>query len=128
MARAAGELGDGLLAEVGFAVREELRIDKEVEIWIGEAYHGSGKTRLPMSWKATGPGRLFPSLDADLEVAGIGAGRTQLAISAQYDPPLGSIGRALDRALLHRVAEATLKDFLDRVAAAVEARIRVAAE
>jgi len=61
-------------------------------------------------------------------VAGIGASRTQLAISAQYDPPLGSVGRALDRALLHRVAEATLKDFLDRVAAAVEARIRVAAE
>ena len=125
MARAAGELGEGLLAEVGFAVREDRRIDKEVEIWIGEAHHASGKTRLPMSWKATGSGRLFPSLDADLEVAGIGASRTQLAISAQYDPPLGSVGRALDRALLHRVAEATIKDFLDRVAAAVEARIRV---
>ena len=125
MACAAGEFGEGLLAEVGFAVHDDLRIDKEVEIWIGEAHHASRKTRLPMSWKATGPGRLFPSLEADLEVAAIGASRTQLAISARYEPPLGSVGRALDRALLHRVAEATIKDFLDRVAAAVEARIRV---
>jgi hypothetical protein len=30
---------------------------------------------------------------------------------------MGPLGRAVDRALLHRVAEATLKDFLDRVAA-----------
>ena len=28
---------------------------------------------------------------------------------------MGAAGRALDRALLHRVAEATIKDFLDRV-------------
>jgi hypothetical protein len=125
MARAAGKLGDGLLAEVGFTVRDDLRIDKEVEIWIGEAHQASGRTRLPMSWKATGTGRLFPSLDGDLEVAVIGASRTQLAISAQYEPPLGSVGRALDRALFHRVAEATIKDFLERVAAAIEARIRV---
>jgi hypothetical protein len=124
MARAAGELGEGLLAEVGFVVHDDRRVDKEVEIWIGEPYRAPGKTRLPMSWRATGPGRLFPSLDADLEVAGIGASRTQLAISAQYAPPLGSVGRALDRALLHRVAEATIKDFLDRVATAVAARVR----
>jgi hypothetical protein len=34
-------------------------------------------------------------------------------------PPLGALGRAIDRALLFRVAEATLKDFLDRVREAV---------
>ncbi|HEX5903035.1 MAG TPA: hypothetical protein VF028_07985 [Actinomycetota bacterium] len=33
-----------------------------------------------------------------------------------YEPPLGLVGRAADRALLHRVAEATFKDFLERVA------------
>jgi hypothetical protein len=123
MAREAGELGELLLAEVGFAVSEERRLDKEVEISIGASYRAPGKTRLPMSWKATGTGRLFPSLDADLEVAGIGTRRTQLSISARYTPPLGPLGRILDRALLHRVAEATIKDFLDRVGAAVAARV-----
>jgi hypothetical protein len=29
------------------------------------------------------------------------------------------VGRAVDRVLLHRVAEATLKDFLDRLGAAI---------
>jgi hypothetical protein len=46
-------------------------------------------------------------------------GRTQLAISARYAPPLGPLGRAIDRVILFRVAEATLKDFLDRVGAAL---------
>ena len=76
-----------------------------------------------MTWRATGPERLFPQLDADLEVAALGPQRTQLSISARYRPPLGAFGRALDRALLHRVAEATIKDFLDRVGERVRARV-----
>jgi len=59
---------------------------------------------------------LFPRLAADLEVAPILPTRTQLAISAVYEPPPGLVCRAADGALLHRVAEATLKDFLERVA------------
>jgi hypothetical protein len=68
-----------------------------------------------MTWRATRPEGLFPQLDADIEVASLGAGRTHLSISARYRPPMGVVGRMLDRALLHRVAEATIKDFLDRV-------------
>jgi hypothetical protein len=40
-------------------------------------------------------------------------------MSAMYVPPFGTIGRVIDRAALSRVAEATLKDFLDRVADAI---------
>jgi uncharacterized membrane protein len=54
-------------------------------------------------------------LEADLEVAALGGSRTQLSVSARYRPPLGSVGRVIDKALLHRVAEATIKDFLDRL-------------
>lgn len=124
LAREAGEAGELLLAEVGFAVSEERRLDTEVEISIGTSSRAPGHTRLPMSWKPTGGGRLLPALDADLEVASIGTSRTQLSISARYRPPLGTLGRILDRALLHRVAEATIKDFLDRVGAVVATRVR----
>jgi hypothetical protein len=82
-----------------------------------------GKTLLPLSWRATGPERLFPSLEADLEIATLGRSRTQLSISARYRPPLGVVGKALDRVLLHRVAEATIKDFLDRVGEGIGARV-----
>ena len=54
-------------------------------------------------------------------------GRCQLAISARYDPPLGAVGRAIDRALLARVAEATVKDFLDRVRDSIARRLSDAA-
>ena len=57
--------------------------------------------------------------EADLEVAALGPDRTQLSISGRYRTPLGLLGRAMDRALLHRVAEATVKDFLDRAGEAL---------
>lgn len=115
LARDAEDRGARLLAEVGFALDEDRRVEKEVEIQLGEAYHLPSKALLPLTWRATGPRTLFPSLDADLEIASLGAHRTQLSISGRYRPPLGAVGRALDRAMLHRVAEATVKDFLDRV-------------
>jgi hypothetical protein len=118
--RAAEDRGQLLLAEVGFAV-ETRRIDKEVEIRLGPPYRIPTKTLLPMTWRATGVERMFPQLDADIEVAALGSRRTQLSISARYRPPMGTVGRMLDRAMLHRVAEATIKDFLDGVADRIRA-------
>lgn len=73
-----------------------------------------------MRWKPSSAWPLFPELDADLEVASLGPSRTQLSVNARYTPPLGRLGSVIDRALLHRVAEATVKDFVDRVGAALE--------
>ena len=105
--------GQRLLAEVGF----------EVEIEIGKPYVIPAKTMLPITWRATAAGRIFPQLEADIEIAPLGVSRTQLSISARYRPPLGPVGRVLDKALLHRVAEATVKDFLDRVGERLAARV-----
>jgi hypothetical protein len=122
LARDAEDRGERLLAEVGFALDREHRLDKRVEIEFGEPYRIPSKTLLPMAWKPAGAEQLFPAMDADLEVAPLGPSRTQLSISARYRPPMGVVGRALDRALLHRVAEATIKDFLDRVGEALRVR------
>ncbi len=123
VAREAEDRGEELLGEVGFSFDDDHRLSKEVHIQLGPPYRITGKTVLPLSWKATGPERLFPSLEADLEVAALGGSRTQLSISARYRPPLGVVGKALDRVLLHRVAEATVKDFLDRVGEGIGARV-----
>lgn len=120
LAERANHRGDLLLAEVGFG--EVVRIERTVVIELGQSVRSSAKTVLPLRWTASGAAGLFPSLDADLEVAPLGPGRTQLAMSARYVPPLGSVGRAVDRAVLSRVAEATLKDFLDRVAQTILAK------
>lgn len=114
LARDAEGRGQRLLAEVGFRAGER-RVEKEVVIELGAPYRIPSKTLLPITWKATGPEGLFPALEADIEIAALGPNRTQLSMSARYRPPMGALGRALNRALLHRVAEATIKDFLDRV-------------
>jgi len=119
LARTANHGGDALLAEVGFGT--EIRVARTIAIEFGDPVRMSSKTVAPMRWVAVGAAGLFPSLEADLEIAPLAQGRTQLAMSARYVPPLGALGRAIDRAVLFRVAEATLKDFLDRVAAALGA-------
>jgi hypothetical protein len=113
LASVANHKGDALLADVGFG--EDVRVARQVAIEFGSPVRMAAKTVLPLRWSATGVSGLFPSLEADLEVAPLGPHRTQLAMSARYVPPLGSLGRVIDRAIMFRVAEATLKDFLDRV-------------
>jgi hypothetical protein len=114
LAERANHRADMLLAEVGFG--EAVRIKRTVVVELGKPIRSGSKTVFPLRWAASGPAGLFPALDADLEVAALGHERTQLAMSARYVPPFGTVGRIIDRAVLSRVAEATLKDFLDRVA------------
>ena len=114
LAERANHRGDLLLGEVGFG--EVVRIKRTVVIELGHPVRSGSKTVFSLRWTASGAAGLFPSLDADLEVAPLSPGRTQLAMSARYVPPFGVVGRAVDRAVLSRVTEATLKDFLDRVA------------
>jgi hypothetical protein len=70
-----------------------------------------------LRWEATGPaGELFPVLDADLTLTPDGEGRSRLRLVGSYRPPLGRAGAAVDRAILNRVAVATVRSMLDNVA------------
>lgn len=119
LADGAVERAEPLLAEVGVGP-SGLRIARQVTVRLGRPVQFPSKLSLPMTWEPTG--WLLPRLDGELEVGALGRDRTQLAISGRYDPPLGTVGRTVDRIALHRVAEATIKDFLDRVAAVLQAR------
>ena len=55
-------------------------------------------------------------LDADLTMAPAGERVTVLTLAGAYRPPLGTVGAALDRAILHRVASATIRAFLAQMA------------
>lgn len=73
-----------------------------------------------MRWEATGPGgTLFPALDADITLTRAGDDVTVLAVSGVYRPPLRGLGAGLDRAVMRRVAQATLRTFTHRVGAAI---------
>ena len=77
---------------------------------------------VPLRWEATGPaGRLFPALDANVELAAADPGSTRLTVIGVYDPPFGLIGEMIDRALLsvaaQRTAETLVGDIADKIRA-----------
>ena len=130
---------DGLEDWAGAAYREgeEIRarlgpggpdglLAKTIKIKAGHPVRGDVETAVPLVWEATGTPGLFPILEADLVIATLGSDMTQLSLRGSYDPPLGIVGRALDRTLFHRIAEASVKGFVDRIADAVTDRHEVA--
>lgn len=109
--------GESLLMKAG---PESRQVAKTVRLMVGTPLVlEEFETVIPLSWEATGTPGLFPKLDAELRLASVGPHLCKLSLQGSYQPPLGALGRVLDRALLHRVAEATIKHFVDRVGAAI---------
>jgi hypothetical protein len=72
---------------------------------------------LALRWEATGvTGALFPVLDADITLTPAGHQATRLALAGCYRAPLGGLGAGLDKAILNRVATATIRALLRNVA------------
>ncbi len=103
--------GERLLLKVGPGSGDVLP-SKRVAVTLGLPYSRGEATVIPIFWVATGAAVLFPSLEGDIEVAPAGDSATQITMQATYEPPLGRIGRGVNRLLLHRVAEATARTFL----------------
>jgi len=95
------------------------RFGKRVVIDVGQPYERGGRLVLPIHWWAPSATRLYPSLEADLEVTPVGNGTTQITLMGRYDPPLAAIGRGADRMLLHHIAEAGIRSFLVKIAGAL---------
>ena len=91
-------------------------MSKTVEIQSVPAYQRGSTTVVPLRWVATGAlGGAFPVLDANLELTAEGSG-TELLVVGSYRPPFGAIGAAIDRLVLHGVAQATVRRFAAQLA------------
>jgi hypothetical protein len=120
----------GALADLAYRDGEELRsrvgpgsgnLDKEVRLEIGAPeIHRTGLI-YPVSWSAVGAEVLFPRLNAELIISHIGSDRTKVVLDGTYQPPLGPLGKVVDRILLRRLAEATVKSWVDRLAESLAA-------
>lgn len=107
--------GEGLIAKVG----PSSAVTRKIHLVIGVAEIHAGGLVFPVQWTVNGASMLFPSLEADLWLTKVGFDKTRLTLKGNYRPPLGTLGRIADRALLGRVAEATVADWMDRLALAV---------
>jgi hypothetical protein len=109
------DVGTAGLARVGIP-----GLSKLVRVQARDLAPTDGSVGLAIRWEATGPGGgLFPVMDADIRLVRAGERACVLTMSGVYRPPLGGLGQALDRAILHRVAAATIRDFVARVAAKI---------
>jgi hypothetical protein len=98
-------------------------LSKLVRVQVRELAQTDTSVGLAIRWEATGPsGPMFPVLDADIRLASAGERVALLTIAGSYRPPLGPFGEVLDRAILHRVANATISSFLAQVAAQIDGR------
>ncbi len=97
-------------------------VSRLVRVQFRDLPEQANATGLALRWEVTGPGgALFPVLDADVELIAAGPQTSRLTLAGAYRPPLGALGEVLDRAILHRVASATIRGFLIRIAAGLTA-------
>jgi hypothetical protein len=90
-------------------------IAKSVSLEVGRPEVQRRGVTYPIRWTANGAGALFPDLKAELVLSQLGPDHTTVAMDGTYDPPMGSVGRLIDRALMGRVAEATVRNWVDRL-------------
>jgi hypothetical protein len=91
---------------------------KQVVVHLLPARRVGQRLVVALRWETTGPtGRLFPALDADLELAaGEDPAMSRLSIIGRYRPPLATVGETLDRVVMSKVASATMTAVLREVA------------
>jgi hypothetical protein len=137
---AVAHLGEGedallaLLAEHGLRAGQELRLrlvppgshvplpSKRVRVDTERPYRRGDGCVLPFHWAATDVPGLFPTMQAELEVAPLGDDEVQLIFRGQYRPPLGGVGRMADAVLMHRIVERSIRAFLLALGETLERR------
>ena len=73
-------------------------------------------TRIDLEWEAAKMPRLFPFMKAELLIYPLTATETQLDLAGSYEPPLGIVGSLMDAVVGHRIAEASVHQFIRDVA------------
>lgn len=112
---------DGLEAGLRVGPFGGLRgLSKLVRVRFAEPVQRDRLITMPMRWQTTGPaGELFPVMDADLTLINDGESQTRIRLDGSYRPPFGRAGTALDRAVMSRLAEATIRSLVEGIADAV---------
>jgi hypothetical protein len=105
-----------LVPTLGGRLREPVQI--EVERRPDEAEPGRGHDAFVVGW--TAGTRFFPDFHGALRLRIVSVDETLLSLEGEYRPPFGAPGAAFDTLIGRRIARATMRDLLDRLAGAIE--------
>jgi hypothetical protein len=93
---------------------------KLVQVSFLDPIYRDGTMSVGLRWEAAGTaGSMFPVLDATITIGREGEDTARLALAGSYRPPLGRLGAALDTALLHAAATATVRHLVQGMADAI---------
>ena len=130
--RAATQAASSRAESVAAELRVEIagvKVATAIDVEVGhmsesDASAARGKTlHIPVSWTSSAHPGLFPSMKANLAVYALTGTETQLDFRGEYTPPLGVVGSAIDAAVGHRIAEASVHRFIGEVAQFLRANI-----
>src|SRR5487761_355485 len=96
---------------------------KKVAVEVGLPVTTGDWTQIPVTWKATYVEKLFPVMVGKVELAPVDARTTKVTVAGIYEPPLGRLGRQVDNAFMHTVAEATVSDLARSIAERLDAAV-----
>jgi hypothetical protein len=91
-------------------------VRKRVNIMFGDPVTTSTWAVIPIWWQPTFGRKLLPVMNGKVDIAPVSPDETRLTVSGMYEPPLGRLGEQLDQALMHRVAEGTVKELAESIA------------
>ncbi|CAG4930166.1 MULTISPECIES: hypothetical protein [Acidithrix] len=98
-------------------------ISKQVEVYMGESRQAFGCVLLPIAWESHSAKFLFPRLEGDLEFSRVDETHVRLALRGSYRVPLGAFGEKIDKLIMHRMAESTVRSFLTGVSDEISSRL-----
>jgi hypothetical protein len=100
--------GIGVEADIIIAIRK-------IEEKVSDAMTGP-VTQVQFEWQAATMPGLFPLMQAELSIYPLTRTETQLDFSGVYEPPLGTVGKAMNAIAGHRIAEFSVHRFVSDVA------------
>ncbi len=103
--------GDSLVTKVG----PKSLPKKTVEVQVGDVRRVRGSILLPICWAPISASYMFPRLEGELEFTETDPGNVRVSLRGSYRAPLGALGERMDKMVMHRMAESTVRNFLGRV-------------
>jgi hypothetical protein len=88
---------------------------RRIDVAVGAVQPFGPGLAVPIQWRADRRPRLYPRLHGALRLEPLAPERCRLRLDVQYVGPAGWFGEVVDRAVMHRVAHASVRGFLDRL-------------
>jgi hypothetical protein len=99
-------------------------VRKRVMVEFGDAVKTSNWAAVRVNWKATFPQQLFPTMEGKVSLSPQGRETVKLTVSGVYRPPLGRLGEDINEAVMHPIAELTIKELAASIAKRLTKRVR----